>query len=357
MAIERRGGDRPWLARVYVNGERGPSRAFHTRHEAEAWEAIARSAMMRGEGVPRGKASIERVTVLQACRDATKAMLAGAMRTNTGQQYRRASVDAMEARLRLHVVPRIGGMLVADLERATVIVLREDILLASSPATASEAIKALRVVLRRCVDRGVIAVNPASNLPPMSVPNGDPMFLTVEQARALQERADAHPNPKIGLFVAVGLGTGMRRGELEALRWENVGRGVINVEQARDRYGEDGVPKTPKSVRPITIGPALSARLEAARGVGLVFDRAPREAWEAVRPPGMRIHDLRHTAATFWLAGGMNVHEVADLLGHTTAMLVLRRYGHALPSRLSRAGEVMESMLSGGAPGGAGEQN
>jgi len=58
-----------------------------------------------------------------------------------------------------------------------------------------------------------------------------------------------------------------------------------------------------------------------------------------------RWHDLRHTAATFWLAAGLTVHAVAELLGHEDATLVLKLYGHALPQEKSTAGEVMDAFM------------
>jgi integrase len=59
--------------------------------------------------------------------------------------------------------------------------------------------------------------------------------------------------------------------------------------------------------------------------------------------PSLRVHDLRHTCATFWLAAGLSVHAVADLLGHVDAGLVLRLYGHALPAEVSSAAERLEA--------------
>ncbi len=68
-----------------------------------------------------------------------------------------------------------------------------------------------------------------------------------------------------------------------------------------------------------------------------MFWRSHRCAWEQVRAeagiPVLRIHDLRHSAATFWLAAGLRVHAVAALLGHVDAALVLRLYGHAYRPR------------------------
>jgi hypothetical protein len=48
------------------------------------------------------------------------------------------------------------------------------------------------------------------------------------------------------------------------------------------------------------------------------------------------------------LAAGLTVHEVADLLGHTTPALVVDRYGHAIPRQRAMAGDRLEAFLQGG---------
>lgn len=69
----------------------------------------------------------------------------------------------------------------------------------------------------------------------------------------------------------------------------------------------------------------------------------PRHQARPPKIPELRVHDLRHSAATFWLAAGLTVHAVADLLGHTDAARVLRLYGHALPAEKSTAAERFEA--------------
>jgi integrase len=75
--------------------------------------------------------------------------------------------------------------------------------------------------------------------------------------------------------------------------------------------------------------------------------RSHRRAWEQVRRaagiPALRVHDLRHTAATSWLAAGLSVHATADLLGHVAAALVPRLYGRALPRETSSVADRMEA--------------
>ena len=64
-----------------------------------------------------------------------------------------------------------------------------------------------------------------------------------------------------------------------------------------------------------------------AAGFGeLVTDSDGRERYE-----GLRGHDLRHTAVSFWIAAGASVKEIADRAAHTSVVTVLDRYAHLLP--------------------------
>jgi integrase len=82
---------------------------------------------------------------------------------------------------------------------------------------------------------------------------------------------------------------------------------------------------------------------------GSVFHARHREAWVRVRlsarlkDPQPRLHDLRHTCATFLLAAGLRSHVVADILGHEDAGLVDRLYGHALPEEIHGAGDALDA--------------
>jgi integrase len=79
-----------------------------------------------------------------------------------------------------------------------------------------------------------------------------------------------------------------------------------------------------------------------------------RLVWEAFKRaltradlPDIRIHDLRHTAATIMLAEGVNPRVVADLLGHTDVSITLNRYSHILASMEESAAERMARALEG----------
>ena len=73
--------------------------------------------------------------------------------------------------------------------------------------------------------------------------------------------------------------------------------------------------------------------------------------------PGLRVHDLRHTAASLWLAAGADPKVVQRILGHGSAAMTLDLYGHLVDRNLweaaQRVGEVTESRHKGGGISGA----
>jgi len=144
---------------------------------------------------------------------------------------------------------------------------------------------------------------------------------------------------------------------MRALVWGPEGLDVdaraVQVHSTLDR-GRRLVPTKSRRSRVVPLGGELVGRLLRYRMAtgrpadgSFVFPTEHRRPWHQVRTeaglPGLRVHDLRHTAATFWLAAGLTVHAVAELLGHTDAALVLRLYGHALPAERSTAAERLEA--------------
>lgn len=209
----------------------------------------------------------------------------------------------------------------------------------------------------------------------------DMVTLDEHQARAFL--ASAAGERLEALFV-LALSTGMRQGELLALRWSDVDleHASAHVQQSVQFVRGGGwvftAPKTKKSRRKVELTAAavaalrrhrtqqLQDRLATAGGwedLGLVFanelgrpmsgrnlaQRSFTRILEAARLPAIRFHDLRHTAATLLLGRGVHPKVVSEMLGHATIAITLDLYSHVIPTMQREAASVFDSILAGGA--------
>jgi integrase len=175
---------------------------------------------------------------------------------------------------------------------------------------------------------------------------------------------------------ATAMYAGLRRGELMALRWEDVDfdRGVIAVERAWDARARQTIePKTNAGRRTVQLASVLRAhlrehQLRTGRRVGLIFGRdavTPFEA-EAVRKRAAKaftdaeldaigIHECRHTFASLMIAAGVNAKALSTYMGHSSITITLDRYGHLMPGNEDEAAGLLDEYLerSTGAQTGA----
>ena len=266
---------------------------------------------------------------------------------------RRTTMSRNEIVLRLHIVPRFGKVALSSLDRTTI---REWIaeLVASgmAPATIHKTAQVLSTALRAAQEDRLITHNPAERLPLPRIERMEMRFLDHADVSVLAGAID----PRYRAFVFLAAYGGLRLGEMGALRWSKVDlvqNRVRVVETLTDVNGhiEFGPPKTRNSVRTIAL-PAFVVRelrelmeSEAATPDGLVFhspEGGPirgslfrRRFWapaiKAADLEPLRVHDLRHTAVSLWIAQGANPKQVAVRAGHSSVSVVLDRYGHLYP--------------------------
>ena len=203
-------------------------------------------------------------------------------------------------------------------------------------------------------------------------------ILTPEDAAAIiaaAEEEDARLGRSFAApLIALALGSGLRLGELLALRWGADGLDldaevvrVRRLDRIRDETGAYPLlaPKTRAARRDVPLAPEDAARLRRHRLAcgrrpdgALVFAGPDGQAlspvpayraWKrACRRAGLaqplpRFHDARHAYASHALAAGLSAHAVAALLGHSDAGLVWRRYGHALPDEIVGVGAALSA--------------
>lgn len=206
---------------------------------------------------------------------------------------------------------------------------------------------------------------------PKDAEGGDRMrFLTKEEYNALDAAMDPYFRPFFGFLVD----TGLRFGEATALLTEDFDLGgptpTVRVNKAwkEDEHGGfyAGPPKTKRSRRTVPLAgqtvDLVRALVEGA-GSGLVFtlkeggplrsgavyNRAWEPAWRKLGEPKERwprVHDLRHTHASWMIAGGMDLFQLSHRLGHQSTATTDGRYAHLIPSSQALGAKLAAAALA-----------
>ncbi len=220
----------------------------------------------------------------------------------------------------------------------------------------------LHLALDNALRWGMVSRNVCDLVTPPSIVSREVVPLSVEQARLLVKHVRDH---RLEVLLTTAVVTGMRRGELLALRWSDIDfdRSRLVVLHSVDfiaGYGYvEGKPKTAAGKRVISLPAFLrdllkehhARQLEQRKAVahwqdrGLVFPNLrggylhPNHMGEMFRKllkdaglPHIHFHDLRHSAASILLCMGVNIKVIQEMLGHSDISITLRTYSHLLPS-------------------------
>jgi integrase len=284
-----------------------------------------------------------------------------------------------------HILPALGDAPVKNVKTVDLDQLYQG--LTKRVHLSSSTVRQIHAIIRRAFRQAIlwdwISTNPATNATPPRLTRPDLSPPDVEQVGKLL-RAASERDPELGHFLHLAATTGARRGELCALRWRNVDidMGTLSIERAIIE-APGGIIETDTKThasRRIALGEVTLAVLEAQRllavgrastiGIDVdpdayVFSREPdgHSAWT----PGavtkrfsilrrtlgfdvIRLHDLRHFAATRLIAAGVPVRTVSGRLGHANPSTTLMVYSHFVEASDQDAAKVMDRLvMKGGA--------
>ncbi len=301
------------------------------------------------------------------------------------------TMHAYEQVIEGHILPRLGHLRLCDVQPRDVRLFVDSLADPSArcddgegrlkPRTVHKIYSVLRSVFALAVDLDLLESSPCRpdkvRLPHIDEPQVQ--FYSVREAEKLLCCLASEPL-KWRCLVTAALFTGMRRGELLALRWDDIDMKTGAVRVTKSQYklaGQESrikATKTPKSVRTLYLPPQLidllrqwrdeQSRRFPAQNCAVVFtgrDGGPMSpdsvttTWRMFLKkyglPHRKLHALRHSTATLLLSAGFSLADVSAQLGHsnlkTTAI-----YTHALSDCSKRASRAMEKMFLRSAGGG-----
>ncbi len=367
----RRGKGRRWRARYADPDGRERSRSFDRKLDADRFLTEIEHSKLAGSyrDPDAGRVSLRKYSagwVQGYPEDSSR-----------GEQVRR--------QLRLHILPGLGDVLLAQLEQRPSMVAQFLNGLPMSAAGASQVAITLSTILSAAVDDGLITRNPCKvkSVKMPSQPRRKIVPWTGEQIGALR---DGLP-PRWQAVADCGAGLGLRQGEIFGLAVDAAGflqRRVRVVRQVKRVNGRlwFALPKGGKErdvPLPGAVSMALAAHIEVHPPVevtlpwnepghrrhgqpvtaALLFTRQGgpllqstfnTTAWTPARnAAGMTsggLHQLRHFYASALLAGGVDIKALSEYLGHHDPAITLRIYAHLMPSAEGRALRAIEAAFA-----------
>jgi len=365
------------------DGKRRQERRGGFRDRSEAEQALA--AVIKG--VADGSyAHDERKTVGAFLDEWLDAKLRGGLRVTTARSYRQHIADYLR--------PHLGAVRLRDLRPGHVsAMLRKVGEAGPGPATVRRVHATLRSALTSAVRQQLIAFNVAANVELPAAPR--PKVRPWEPAELGRFLDHATTDVRLGGLFELIAATGLRRGEAVGLRWDDVdlAAGVLTVRQQLVQVNMPdeqlpACPYCPERHRGVMFGPVKTASGDARRveldtttvGVllahqmqqqterdewgiayvdhGLVFakedgnplalDAVTKRFAELVKAAGVRpvrLHDLRHGAASLRLAAGTDIAIVSKVLGHSSVSITSDTYSHLLEGVGRAAAEKASALV------------
>jgi integrase len=334
-------------------------RSFPREAEAKTWRADALGALVR-----RGLRARKPITLEQAWKAWHEGARRGAVTNRSGDPYKRSALRSYESGMRLRVLPRFADVRLADLQRPDLQEFADDLLADGlNPSTIQVTLLPIRAIYRRALSRGEVAANPCSGLELPAVRGRRERYAPPAEAEALIAALPAADRP----IWATAMYGGLRRGELQALRAEDVdlANGVIRVEFGWE-YREGQIPlKSDAGRRKVPISAVLRDFLDARIAAcgyggsdhlfGLVTGRRPFDpskltkradrAWKAAGLKRITLHECRHTFASLMIAAGVNAKALQSFMGHANISITLDRYGHLMPGSEAEAASLLDAYL------------
>lgn len=295
-------------------------------------------------------------------------------------KVRASSHKTYEGYIKNHIEPNIGAIPLTKLTTLDLQMMYQKLLTGGrvdrlesqnqSKGLSAKTVRNLNQIIssamKLAMEQKLVAHNPADGCALPRVEHREMKTLPAEQLAAFLNEAK-----KTGVYEMyyLDLATGMRRGELLGLKWEDIdfAHGVIHIRRQVARLNgtvQEAPLKTKNSYRNISIGTdaveLLKQKKQIDNGKSVYVFPSPtggplapdsvlhmlHRVLERAGLPKIRFHDLRHTFATLALQNGVDIKTVSGMLGHFSAGFTLDTYAHVTTAAQREAAEAIGSILN-----------
>ena len=261
------------------------------------------------------------------------------------QTYQKTPANT-ESIIRLHLLPRWGRVRLDEITQANVASWLAD---KGGEGLAPATVEKVRVLFNRSFELAIrwntpgVTKNPVKGIPRKPINNARERYLNAAEAKRLMAAVEQSNNPQLKHIVGLLLLTGARVSELLHAEWRHI-----------DLDNRQWLIPTSKTGRPRHV-PLSTPAIEVLRSVPRINNYvlpnpetlkpfvSIKHAWqtarEAARLPDLRIHDLRHSAASFMINAGIDLFAVGRVLGHADHKSTMR-YSHLAQDTLLAAVEA-----------------
>ncbi|PHS29510.1 MAG: site-specific integrase [Alkaliphilus sp.] len=299
-------------------------------------------------------------------------------------RVRQTTYESYECNIRIHIIPALGAIKLKDLRPEHLQNLYTEKLengrVDGKGGLSSTSVRYIHKLIKQGLNQAlldqIVFRNIAANVSAPKKSRHEITLFSVEQMNQLLHQAKGS---RIFTALLVEWATGLRRGELLGLRWQDVDltKGIVSVRQSLINTRLKGLiyeePKTAKSKRPIPLPKevALQLRIHKKQQLeevlmfgadyfknDLVFcnpdDRPYDPKWfvtlfkrilEEAGLPDNSFRNMRHSHATMLLLLNEHPKVVSERLGHSTIAMTLDTYSHVIPGMQERASEKLSGVL------------
>ena len=268
---------------------------------------------------------------------------------------RKRSWETDETMLRNHLLPVFADFRMNRITRSDVVAFHHAVFEKGYAAGTCNRMIVLMKFIYNCAIRWDILPpksNPCDGVEPFEDHGARERYLTTEEVQRLFDELDTNRNVQVGQVIRLLLYTGARKREILDARWDEIdfNRRMLTVPAARSKS------KKPRHIPLSDAAMELLQALPRQDDIPWVFFNPKTKkppvsifyAWDSIRKKvglgEVRLHDLRHSYASFLVNAGRSLYEVQKLLGHHDPKVTMR-YAHLSPQAMLEAVNVVGNVV------------